>query len=91
MNFKEWYETSEIGVWDINLPLFIIDKDNPADEIINELNRLGFRPGNMYRSTNEIKYIEIWYKEFYITFEIYDNILDENNIISTLAELKEIV
>lgn len=91
MNLKEWYITSTKGEWSNVLPVFKIDQDNPAKEIIKELEKLDIFKGNICSSVEDAKFIDVWYKDFYNTFYVYTRSEDDEEFFVTLKELKELV
>lgn len=91
MNLKEWYTNSIKGEWSEIIPVFNVDENNPAEEIIAELERLGIFKGNICASVEDAKFIDVWYKEFYNTFYVYNRVDADKEFFSTLSELKELV
>ena len=86
MNLAEWQKTFKRGEWSGIIPVFKIDENNKAEDIINELERLGFFSGNMCAGVKDANYIDVWYSDFYNTFHIYT--MHEEAFLSSLCELK---
>ena len=88
MNLREWYFKYPRGEYSDAIPVFVIDDNNKADEIVVELQKLGMFDGNMCAKLKDTNYIDIWYSDFYNTFHIYT--MHEENFIASLKELREL-
>lgn len=91
MNLKEWYLNCIKGEWCDIIPVFKIDENSHAKEIISELERLGIYKGNIIADVEDAKFIDVWYKEFYNTFYAYNRVDADKEFFATLSELKDLV
>ena len=88
MNFKEWwqnkqqFDTSEIS------PVIMIESPLHLEQVLAELQRLGFYKGNDFSKHGTITNVDIWYAEFYNLFITYTK--HESDFLVTLEELREI-
>lgn len=94
MTFSDWFSNHKELGWDDDseyppTPTLYLGEDK-LEEVLAELERLGFSRGNDFSKQFECSYIEIWYGDFYNVFRYGGCITEIGRVVFTLEDLKAI-